>query len=486
MFKSTSEQTIKELNINRLKDQERSRRGKMEDRSALLSGDFEHLISKTLQKQFSDPRHVQILTDVSCNVFKRVIEEVFKHPGVEKREFQNKAGEADPTFEQLKEDMSLDVWMQEIFKFMGAYNDCLVQILSTEQGESPYVRIFSPDEVTVMTHPMDPTHMIAVSYDIEDELTGDEASIVWTESEHYIQTKSGQMRPVAGSDDTINPYGFIPFVPVHGGIRSDCFWDCSTREDLVDFTLKYGASWSGLNHNRFMQSFKQPVLVDAYPGQRPPGRLGPDEMIVLEKSANGDASGRIEAIDLQIDIMPQVEGLQAQLGQKTSEYGLSADAFLRRSAAPQSGFSRALERKALTDRKETGYSFLVEAEYDVCDMLRAMWNFSNPGQLIPWESEFHIELAEEGTELSPIEEQEIRLKRLDVLEREIALGIRSKAGALAELENITIEEAQLRIDEIDAAAIAKAPPVQAPVDNNPFSGLMNEVTAKTNMKSDME
>jgi hypothetical protein len=442
LFDDITASVIRGMAKDKLLSEDDMRKGRMNDRWQLLAGDYKSLVKAELGRIFANPasaKKVTTLFDVSSNAFKQIIEEIYNYQGAERKFLtgdltDDDLATVDPVWTQVEKDCHLARIMVDAFLYVGAFNDCLIQVLpGTEQGDEVKLRVFRPDEVTVIPFKDEPRMPAVVMYQRESSL-GIFETVVWTPDEHYIVDSKGNMRPVDGAVDTVNPFGFVPFVPVHKSERDDSFWDDISEQSLVEFTLQYCAGWSALNYQRHMQNFSQPIITNAGPDDPMPQDIDPGKLWVFRAKADGSPSADMKAVLLQSDIRQSLEALQEQLTMKVSEYGISRESFLR-TGAPSSGFSKMMERQSLLERREHALSYFLEAEMLVCNMVRYMWNLMNPSQKINESAIIYIEFEDEPMKLSALEKVEVEMKKLELIEKKIALGL------------MTPEEAKMKYDQ---------------------------------------
>lgn len=445
LFYSSSDPVIRASQLEAMEREERERKRKFARRHLVLSGDHKELVREEVRRIFRDPRNaekVSTLYDVSCNVARQVVEEIYRYPGASRR-FVLESGEADPVYAQLVTDLiNVDLYVAEGVFSVGGLNDCLFLVLPGPVGEDgiagpPTIRVFRPHECSVIPYEDDPGRPAVVFYE-QQRASGERVTVVWTPTEHYVLDARKRIQPAPGASGIENPFGRLPFVAMHGGLRSDCFWDESSRQDLFDFTLQYSAHWSAFNHLRHYCSFAQPVVTGLRKGDdfKRPSTLDPAQVWELPDGVTATTMA------LSADFTGYRESLKAQVGQMVGSWGLQVEDFFGNPGqAPPSGLAHVFKRIRLSERRARLYPFVEEAEYELADALRWAWNW-NHSEKISETARFEVAIQDDPVRLTPLEQEELRMRRLERLQREINLGLRTRAEVIAEERGIGVAAAE--------------------------------------------
>lgn len=462
LFSSTSDQLIAHMRSDRQRAEERERIARFCTRWRLMTDDYRDLVIQELRCIFKDQdqaNRVALLGDVSLNVYKQITEELHRFTGA-KRAFKD-GEQADPVYESICRDViDFDLVMGEVSLALGAYNDCLIQVLPArvENGAPvghPKVRVWLPHEVSVVPSEDDPAQPAEVMCE-QMRPDGEIEVLVWTATEHYALGGGGRKVIPYGAESTENPLGRLPFVAVHKGLRPDGFWDSSTGEDLVQFTLMHAAQWSSVRHLLHQQSYKQlhvKGVDDDFPGFT---SMGPGTVF------STGVGVEMSVLDVTVDPRAQTETLYAMLAQKLASYGFNVEDFRQNPGqAPPSGLARYLSRQRLLERRRRIAPFLRDAEWHLADLYRWAWNWNQP-QRISETATFAVELIEETMVLSPMERIEVREKQLAVFTQERALGLATPVEQIAEYRGVSVEEAARLANEFQPNPQQAPAPAPAP------------------------
>lgn len=469
-YAQDSDRIIREQNAEWLGQEEARRIERFTERFKLVSGQGEDLVRDALKKVFTKQevaRRIGIFPNLSINLFRYVTRELFAYQGAT-RAFRTSSGE-DETYARLqKDEVPFDFWMREIAYGLGDYNDCLLQILhgpvdpATGTAGLPRLRLFLPHECSVVADPADASKPMEVRYASLDE-DGARYVTVWTALEHYEVHGKTRM-PVPGAGDERNPYGRLPFVAIHAGVRGDHFWDENTGQDRFDFALHLLALLSAVDYLMVQYSYKLLVRSELR------GKVDPFEYVGPGAELQLISGEKLDIHDLQADPSRLMLVLEKQVSQHLAEYGLDAeDIGLNPGQTPTSGVARALKRQRLIDRRKSVLPFLEEAEYSIAELYRWMWNFNHQDEAIDEAATFDVEIHDEPIVESPREQADARNAQLDVLEKERRLGLRSRLEQLAIDRGLdpTKPEELAKAAEIAQAIDKDAKPAEAPKPPDP-------------------
>ena len=441
---------IASMDHQRLASEERARRVRFADRFRIYSDAYQDLIEASVRSVFKDQEkadRISILGDATINPLKQVISEVYAYPGA--RRIYRDGDTEDATFARLAVDVDLASVMAEAFAVIGGFNDCVIQVLPSRSGPRdepiglPRVRVFFPHECSVIEDADDPSQIGQIQY-THRRPDGSEVEVYWTAEEHWVEGKHGR-EPARGRGDFANPFGRLPFVSVHRGLRPDRFWDDLTGQNLVDFTRQYGRDWAAFNYTQQQQSYKQLVVTgvdEKWPGY---STIGPGTVLT---AGPGEA---VDVLDLQVDVGGFLEKLKTQLTMFLQSHSVNAERYMQNPGqAPMSGLARMVEREDLLAARRKLYPQILRAEREVAEMLRWAWNW-NHVEKISERAVYEVEIFEEKQVESPKERAETRKLQLEVYKVERELGLRTAAEQIAEDLGLSAEEAALRVQTKDAA-----------------------------------
>ena len=448
MFGIASEAALSALEKLSSDTSERLRLLRFADRWRIYADDYKDLVETAVRAIFSDEEKAKRIcaeSDSTINPLKQVIDETWAYPGADRR-FVNEGGDPDPVYEAVKEAADFDTVMAEVFTAAGGFNDCIIQVLpglEDEQGWQvglPTVQVFFPHECSVISDPRDRSQIKELRY-ITERDDGQEVIVCWTRDEHWVEI-GGRRTWADGRSDTVDPFGRLPFVPVHRGLRAACFWDASTGQDLVEFTLQYARDWAVLNFTQHQQSFNQIHVKGVDENWGGFKTMGPGTLF-----RTGD-DVEVNVLDLHAELQPTIEKLKTQLTMFLQSHSVNAERYMQNPGqAPMSGVAREIERKDLIDKRRRSFPMMLRAEREFAALYRWAYNWHRK-EPISEDAKFDVAIRDEEILQSPKEKAETRKVELEVLEKERALGLRTPAEQLAADLGISIEDAEARLKAV--------------------------------------
>lgn len=454
---TASDQAIAALEEGRLAEEERARLRAFRERFLIYSDHYEDLVKARVAAVFSDPekaKRIGVIGDSSFNVFKKVVDETYQYRGA-KRAF-TRGGASDEVYARVQRAARTDIVMGECSIVMGGFNDGLVSCIPGPQDEAgeplglPVTRVFFPHEVVIEEDPRDPSQPIEVRY-LKDSGRGP-CWVVWTKDHHYLENEKGIITPARADGDLSNPYGRLPFVALHDGLRPDCFWDTLSGTDLVAFTQDILRDLATLAFTQLQQSHLQLVVrgvAEDWPGFATQG-VG----TIFPVAANVN----VDVVNMQADLSRIVEAIKFRLTLKLQEYGINAEKFLNPGQAPMSGVARRVERDDLLERRRRLRPFMEDVETQYAELFRWAYNWNRGRDRIAEDATFEVEVFEEQVVQSPEEIEETLKIRLERFKLERELGVSDEVEQLAEYRGISLEAAK---QVLASRAPALAPPTEA-------------------------
>ena len=452
-----SRAAIAALEKMRVSAAERHRMLRFEERYRLYCDDYQDLIADEVRRVFVNQdraARIAILGDATINPFKQVVDDTYAYPGARRRfvelgEVDASTGKplerADAVYDDELLQEQLDLLMSEAHACLGGFNDGLLQCLpAREDGAGkplglPKMRLFYPGQVSVVEDEEDPSQAAEVRY-LTIRPNGEELVVGWSATEHWLENAKGHRLPPRGreeDDDPFrNPYGRLPFVAIHDGLRPDCFWDEMSGEDLVAFTKQYGRDWAALNLLQQQQSHLQlhvDGMDESWPGFEDIG-VG----ALLQTSGNA----KVNVLNLQAQLEPSIAKLKAQLMLKMKSYGLDAERFFNPGQTPSSGIARRIEREDLIEKRRRIRPFIKQAERDFAELFRWAYNWGAREKKISEKAKFRVEILDEQVVQSAEEKASLEKQLLENAKTALAMGLKTEAEVVAEYRGITVEQAE--------------------------------------------
>jgi len=331
----------------------------------------------------------------------------------------------------MYEDLNINKMMKEANIFTNAFNDMIIQVSWNYKENKPRLIFRYPHKTRVTLDEYDNPKEVEYFVSVVDDKK--EKWAYWSESEHYYKVYDGDKVAIEypeGNEDGVNGYGVLPFVFMQKGYRDGYFFDQYSGDDLVAITLDNAVYNTFKNYLIKWQSFKQLVVTGANIGELSGQLLDPSTALTVDGE-----DAKVDILDLQTNLTQLDEVLSTAANNVAINYNISANQF-RMTGAVSSGFALKMENKALDEFTIEQQSDFKQYEYELFNMIRNIVLVENGTDI----GEFNIEFTKPHY-------QESKSTELDAIVKEIDLGLRSPVEILANKLDITIEEAQVKLDE---------------------------------------
>lgn len=399
-------------------------------RYKMYNDDYRELVLRRMLQIY--PKAYDILLtaqiDLTNNIFKKIINRISRvySFGVDRIIEDEKTKE-------IYKQLNIDSFMIEADKKLNAFNDLVIQVAWDYKNNKPALIFRYPHELEVEMDQFG--NVEEIEYLVEKTKDGEKWAY-WSSEEHYykVYDKKGNHKKemIEDNENGINPYGVLPFVFMNNQFRdSHCFFDEYGGDDLVNITLDNSIYSTFKNYLIKWQSFKQIVVTGSNVGAISGQMLDPSQAL----TATGQDVD-IKLLDLQSDIKQLNDVLQDSANQVALNYDISPESFMMTQQV-SSGFALQMQNIALDERTKLRQKDFIEYENELNKLLILVSRVNN---LILKENDFVITINEPTY---PKSEQE----QMDIWTKEIELAIKSPAEILAESSNISIEDAQIKLQQ---------------------------------------
>ncbi|PJB54249.1 MAG: hypothetical protein CO099_02650 [Bdellovibrio sp. CG_4_9_14_3_um_filter_39_7] len=277
----------------------------------------------------------------------------------------------------------------------------------------------------------------------EQEKQAKKRYLVWTKEENYIVDGNGQI----ASDVIANPlrqFGMMPFVEI-ADEREFEYW---VRQSNIhtNFTVEFNVRMSEVAQVTKMQGFAQAVVKGPKELLMQNFQVGPNYVLKLPVDKDSGIETDFQFVTPNADIAGSIQYLETLLSAYLSCQGIDPTTITLK--AQSSNFSSGLERmlsmiENMSASRED-YDVFQKVESDLWDLVLA-WSvaLSNTSTLdqkyklgaVSMDAEVYIEYAK--PEMLKSESDE-----LDIIEREIDLGISSPIRAIMQREEVDLDTAK--------------------------------------------
>lgn len=440
----------------------------------VFSGNIRPYVKKKLLERFSQTLVSEIPIVASINVLKKAVKakgSLYNNPPT--RDFTELSDDQKEIVELAYKDMRIDAQMMQLNRLFELQEQTHGLIepkngrltlrpvkshqlnvkpsdLDPEIGEIYIFSSYDKSQSNIKQDSSDGTNQkIADLNDYEKE---DERYFVWSKSFHFVMDGNGENL----SNDTASPllaHGVVPVVEF-ASLKDFTYWIEGTNED-AQFTVDYNSSQSMLGQIVEMQGFAQAFLkttADLMPASID---VGPTRILKLVVDPNVDAETEFGFASPNSDISGAREYSESLLSQYLSSQGQSPGSISANATDTEkftSGTDRFLAQIEKFESSKDAMDIFSHGESAIYKVIKAWLNVLSTSDLllpkyrikgqIKAESELMIEYKMPTAVLT-------KMEKLDVLEREIELELKTKVEAYAEYRGVTEKEAEELLKDVE-------------------------------------
>ena len=447
--------------------------------SEILNDRIKPYVIEELRNQFSEDSVKEIPVISSVNIAKRVVNQlacIYKDAPV--RQFTELSEDQLERVELVYRDMMANKKLNLSNKIFKNHDQCLLQIIPKD-GRL-IMRALKPHQWDCVPMEDDPERAkayIISSYDNYSELLEDSKNpapatgyqsmhaqntenyknqkaidaqekrnkryLIWTVEESYFCDGNGNMI----GEPTPNPlaqFGVMPFVEISAEKEFE-YW-VRAQNTFASFTVEFCASMSSVAQVVKLQGFAQAILK-GNPELLPTNlQIGPNHLLFLPTDPNAGVDTDFQFANPGSDINGSLAYLETLLTTFLSSNGIDPKTISMNGEGQSytSGLERLLAMIEKVSASREDYDTFERVEEKVWYIVKAWLNaLSNSETLdqkyrtsqVPMDSRVVIEFAAPEMVKSDMEE-------LEVISREIELGISSPVNAIMQREGLSREEAE--------------------------------------------
>jgi hypothetical protein len=401
LFKDRSAEVVLQSYLKAKEKEEEKRRRAANERLSIFNDDWVDILETMMADQFNPEnwKNIKMAINTSQNIVKKVVGEIsiiYKDAPV------RNIGENE-ILSDIYSYLNIDEFMKRVNKYGTLLNDVLIRVGWDAYLEQITLDLHTPANTSVIQRDNYPEQAAAVYYKVEyadSAFQTKSENIFWSDFEHFkFDDKGNVLPPTDDNPDKENPFKVLPFVVLHLNPIPALFWNTSGGNDLIDGTKLIGMKRTLKDYLYKWQSFKQP-WVRAQNADKIPDKMLSDPSKPWKIWGEGSEVG---FLDLQADIRQLDETIKADMNAFLNIYGLSTDMF---AATPDQSSGKALEVKnrGLRDLRQAQLPYFRNLEYDLCEMIRTVYNTYKGENAIP-EIEFSIDFAEMDVFTDPMEKR---------------------------------------------------------------------------------
>lgn len=462
--------------------------------SEVINSRIKPYVIEELRQQFNEDSVKEIPVISSVNIAKRVVNQLLIYKDAPTRDITEVSDEQKEVIDLVYEDMMINKKMALANKIYKNHDQCLIQIIPKD-GKliMRALKPFQWDAVPMKDDPERAEAYIISTYNSSAELledskepepaTGRQALysqnsetyknekaiaaqkarenkqyLIWTIEGSFFCDGNGSMI----GEFTPNPlaeYGIMPFVEVSAEKEFE-YW-VRAQNTFSEFTIEFNATMSSVAQIVKLQGFAQAILKG--PAELMPQniQIGPNHILKLPVDPNAGIDTDFSFANPGSDIGGSLNFLETLLTTFLSSNGIDPKTISMSGEGQKytSGLERLLAMIDKVSASREDYDTFERVEQKVFEVIRAWLNvLSNSETLnqkyrtsqISMDAQCKIEYAAPEMVKSDAEE-------LDVIQREIELGISSPIAAIMMRENLSREQAEERYDLYQSDLLRIAP-----------------------------
>jgi len=419
-------------------DREEGRMILADNKIHMLDDDYLDLVRNRLRKYLSREswEKMDCYSQTTINAFADIItqlSEIYLDDPV--REFSINEKTKSKKIEEIEEiykKAKINQTMDRVNNYMNAVNDVILHPVVRDGNLE--VDILTPNVIRIVEREDDPTKPWAVLIEKKpkDILSINKEWVVWTDTEHYLLDKNGNITAIEGNEEMINPYGILPFVFIHKKKSDGGFWNETAGEDLYQCTILANAKQAFIDFYFVWNSFKQISVStdDALPGGL---IVAPDKVLKTPEHST------VSVLDFQIRFEALCKTLNDHINIVSKRYGIDKAAF--GDTKESSGRALKIKNQKLQSIRKRQIKIFRDCESDLLRVIAIILYIEKLGDYRKMEVD--TTFSEPEVFIEPKEQIEIE-------EKEIGLNLKSLPDVyMARNKNIkTREEALEKLKEI--------------------------------------
>lgn len=439
-----------------------------------------------LREQFSEDTIKEMPLVKSVNIAKRCVNSLAViYNEAPDRKFKGLSSDQEQVMWNIYHDMKANKKLGMANKFFKLHNQCLIQIVP--QNGKLIMRVLHPhqwDAIQNQTDPEQADAIIVSAYDKSDnfiendqaaatgvtsfadtntnnrnanlylqeqKVQGNKLYVVWTKEENFIMNSKGE---VIG-DVVKNPIGALPFVEVSD--EKDFEYWVRSASAFTDFTVEFCAALTETRQTVKMQSFAVAIVKAPKEMKFNNFQIGPNYLLHLPYDKNAGIESDFQFASPSADIDGSIRFLEVLLSGFLSSNGINPKevSMNGESQSYNSGLDRLL---ALIDKMEASkedYDVFQWVETQVYELIKK-WLFVLNGTAT-LSSKYYVSIPADSEVIVDFEEPEMvktEQDKLDIWEKKINLELASKVDAIADLYDLTPDEAKLKYIEIQQEGLS--------------------------------
>jgi hypothetical protein len=336
-----------------------------------------------IRRRFSAPESFRVFTVNMCR--KIINRRATAYQVAPRRVFEGWDQQAGET---LYADANVDAVLKRACRLTKLLKTTVIQVRHGDHGLT--LNVLPPHVLdTEYVEPEHPTRMIVTHAGDRPERT---TYSDWTATGYVRRDAHGRPVRVEGNEDSANPYGILPFVPLFDRLPDHSFF-LPGSDDLIGSQKALNVGLANLWRAVELQAHGQAVAKGLHPGDSI--ATGPDKVIILPQD------GSFEFASTNAPIEDILQALEFVMRQTAATNDVGADVF-DLSKRAESGSAKHAERMDLKEARQDDVALWRRYEARLFEVIKAVVNTHAPGT-IPTEARVRVDFAERGDVLSEAE-----------------------------------------------------------------------------------
>lgn len=391
------------------------------------------------------------------------------------REFENATESDSDATEKLYKDLQFNSKLQKSNKLFKYRNQAMLQAVPV--ADYLDLRVIQAHNLDVIPDEQDATKAYAVivsnfdkslymksGQDGTNQVIADpddykktlQRFVVWTPTSNFVMNGNGDIV----SEIIDNPIGQLPFVD----IAKDKDYEFFIRlgQVLSDFTVQYNVSWSDLMYINRMQGFSVGVLKGD-PNLKPESMtIAPAKLLFLPQNPNNpDSKLEMEFMNPNPNLDASIKLIEKLLANFLFMRGVDSKKISSALSGGSASYSSAVERLlALVDEFEAtkeDFDLYQQVETKLFEIVKKYLVVLSGANVInpKYRVSPSFDKAELKISFHTPQMLETKSEQLENAKKKIDLGISDDVSILMELENLSEDDAQEKIDAIQSRKASK-------------------------------
>ena len=466
--------------------------------SEIYNDRIKEYVIEELREQFSENTVKELPIVSSVNICKRIVNELSCiYSDAPTREFTELTDDQVKTMELVYDDMNANTKLNLANRLYKNHDQCLIQIMPKHGALS--MRVLKPhqwDSVPMDNDPETAKAIIISTYDNHDELqesadnpgsaTGVETTYKQA-SENYKEElafkKQGQHKVYAVytmqeqfrmdsrgnilGEPVPNPLAsanMLPFIDVSKDKEFE-YW-VRTENPYAQFTRSFNAAMSTVQQVVKMQGFAVGVLKGPQDLLMESITIGPNVILKLPNDEAAGITTDFQYVNPGSDIAGSIAYLEVLLTTFLSSNGIDPKTVTMSGEGQtyNSGIERLLSMIEKVSASRSDYDMFAKVEQEVYRLIKEWLSVLDSATNI--EDKYRVGNIPDDSKVIPTFSRPELIKseadELDIVEREIAIGISSPIKAIMDKEGLTRDLAKEKFDQYEEDTMG-AMPVVAPI-----------------------